>query len=126
MRKMSRANFLAGLPLASAGDIQETTFVGANNQNTPANVTGFAFAGTVRAFTALAAVTVDATSDLYEQFTIDGINRDGSWQIAVQAVGDESGVVFSITTGGQIQYISGDYAGFASLVIKFRAITITA
>jgi hypothetical protein len=43
--------------------------------------------------------------------------------MAQQSVGDESGVVLSITSGGQVQYTSADYAGFVAGVIRFRAIT---
>lgn len=112
------------LASASAGDIEETSFALADNQSTPANVTGFLFnPAVVRSFSALISVEVDATLDLFETFQIIGIQKAGSFDIAVSAVGDESGVVFSITSGGQIQYTSASYAGFVSGSIKFRAIT---
>lgn len=110
----------------SAGDISETSFSIANNQASAANVTGLAFAAAgVRGFEALATVEIDATLDLYETFTLIGINKAGSFDMAVSAVGDESGIVFTITTAGQVQYTSASYAGFVSGAIKFRAITTT-
>lgn len=110
----------------STGDIAPTSFSAANNQVSAANVTGFAFAnGTVRAFKAIVSVSIDATTDLFEQFTIDGIQKASSWEIAVSSVGDASLVVFSITNAGQIQYTSGNYAGFVSATIKFRAQALT-
>jgi len=45
--------------------------------------------------------------------------------MAVSSAGDESGVVFSITSAGQVQYTSANYSGFVSGKIKFRAITTT-
>lgn len=123
LRKMTRDNFV-GTPGASSGDISETSFGGANNQSTPANVTGFAFAnGTVRSFKAHGSIVVDATADLYEEFEIHGIQRGADWVISEARTGDTSQVEFTITTAGQIQYTSANYAGFVSLNIKFRAIT---
>jgi hypothetical protein len=43
--------------------------------------------------------------------------------MAQAGVGDESGIVLSITSGGQVQYTSASYAGFVSGAIKFRAET---
>jgi len=55
----------------SSGDISETSFSAANNQGTPANITGFAFAnGTVRSFKAIMSVYINATTPLYEVFEV--------------------------------------------------------
>lgn len=110
----------------SAGDIQETSFSAANNVAAPADVTGFAFANaTVRSFSALVSVSLDATADLFEEFHLQGIQKAASWNMSVDSVGDNSGITFSITSAGQIQYTSGNAAGFVSNTIKFRAITTT-
>lgn len=124
LKKVTYAEILAGVPKGSAGDIEETSFAGANDQLVLANVTGFAFSNAVvRSFTALVSVLVDADEDLYEQLTLNGIQKASGWDMAVTAVGDDSGVNFDITSAGQIQYSSPDYAGFSSMTIKFRAIT---
>lgn len=105
-----------------ANDIATTAFAAANNQVTFANVTGLAFAnGSVRSFKALVDVHVDATADLFETFEIIGIQRGADWQISSAAVGDDSLVDLQITTAGQIQYTSGNYTGFVSITIHFRA-----
>lgn len=123
LRKMTKANFV-GNQGASAGDINETSFSGANNQAAAADVTGFAFAnGTVRSFSAHVSILVDATADLYETYQIEGIQKAAGWDISQSSTGDDSNVNFSITSAGQIQYTSDNYAGFVSLTIKFRAIT---
>lgn len=112
------------LPVGSAGDISETSFSAANNQAAAADVTGLAFAaGTVRGFKALVSIEIDATLDLYETYELIGINKSGSFDMAQSAVGDDSGVLFSITNAGQVQYTSANYSGFVAGAIKFRAIT---
>lgn len=126
LKSMTRSSFLSGIATSSAGDINETSFAMANNQTIAANVTGLAFAaGTVRSFSALVSVAIDATADLFEQFHLQGINRGTAFSMSVDSVGDASGVTFSITSAGQVQYTSGNAAGFVSGAIKFRAITTT-
>lgn len=126
LRSMTRANFLQGVGGASAGDIQETSFSAANNQAVAADVTGLLFApATVRGFKALVTVSIDATSDLFETFELIGVNKGSSFDMAVSSVGDDSGLVFSITAAGQVQYTSTNIAGFVSNTVKFRATTTT-
>lgn len=123
-RKMTRANFLSGIPTASAGDIPETSFSAANNQASPTDVTGLAFAnGVVRSFDVQISVTIDATSDLFEVFHLLGVQKGASWDMSVDSTGDTSGIAFSITSAGQIQYTSTNEAGFVSNTMKFRAAT---
>ena len=106
----------------TTGDIAHTSFSAANNQSTVANVTGLAFAaGTVRGFRALVSVAINATTGLNETFDILGIKLAGGYVISTSSVGDDSGVVFSITSAGQVQYTSQNSAGFVSNTIKFRA-----
>lgn len=106
-------------------DIGENSFSAANNQATPASITGFAFANAnVRSFEAQVYVSVDATSDLFEAFRLIGIQRGSDWVLAATSVGDATGFVFSITSAGQLQYINNSYAGFVSAKIKFKASTL--
>lgn len=110
---------------AAVPAIPESTFIGADNQASPADVTGLAFSNaSIRSFTADIQVVVLATTNLYEKFTIHGIQRDADWVINQESMADVSGVIFSITNAGQIQYISDSYPGFTSLTIKFRATTL--
>lgn len=109
---------------SSTGDLNETSFAAANNQAAPANVTGFIFAnGTVRSFEANVSVEIDATADLYEEFTLKGIQKGADWEMSASSLGDTSGIVFSITSAGQLQYVSDNESGFVSSAIKFRSIT---
>lgn len=107
---------------STVGDIQLTSFSGANNQSSAANVTGLLFANaSVRSFKALVSVTIAATVPKYEAFEILGVQKGSSWDIYQTSAGDDSLVVFSIDNSGQIQYTSSNNAGFSSLAIKFRA-----
>lgn len=109
---------------SSLGDLNQKSFSLANNQSAAADVTGFLFSTTtVRSFTAFVSVFVDATSDLSEAFTLRGEYNGTSWDLAAVSNGDISQVTFSITNAGQVQYTSGNYSGFSSGTIKFRALT---
>jgi hypothetical protein len=113
------------VPLASAGDINETSFSAAESASN-SNVTGFAFANaTARSFKALVSVEINATASLFEAFEILGIQNGSGWYYDVMSVGDNSGFSFIVNSSGQIQYSSGTYAGFSSAKIKFKAITTT-
>lgn len=107
---------------AHVGDIAHTSFSAANNQISAASVTGLTFAaGSVRSFKAQVSVSIDATTDLNEVFELVGVQLASGFVMASSSVGDDSGVVFTITSGGQIQYTSANSAGFTSNTIKFRA-----
>lgn len=103
----------------SDGDLLETSFSFADNQAAAADITGFAFANaTVRSFKAQVSIVRGAT---YETYELMGIQKGASWDMSQEAVGDDTGVVFSITAAGQIQYTSTSTG--AGGTIKFRADT---
>ena len=105
-----------------AGDISLTSFSISNNQASAANVTGLAFSNaSVRSAQAHYSVFVDATANLYESGELLLIQKDSSWEIAQSYVGDLSGITFSVTSAGQVQYTSSNYSGFSTGIIKFRA-----
>jgi len=105
------------------GNINETSFSTNNNQAT-ADVIGLSFSNSVvRSFKALVSVEIDATSNLYEVFELQGIQRDFDWVMSQTSTGDSSNIAFTITSAGQVQYTSGNEAGFVSGTIKFTAQT---
>lgn len=110
----------------SVGDIfVEDSFSGANNQSSAANITDLVFSnGNTRAFKAWVTVIVDATTDLFAIYELEGIQRGSSWSMSSSYTGDNTSIVFSITSSGQVQYTSPSYEGFVSLTMKFRAITV--
>lgn len=110
------------VPTVSAGDINETTFAAANNQAVAANVTGLAFANaSVRSFKAQVSVAIDATGSLFEAFELLGVQHGTGWYMSVSSVGDNSGIIFSIDTTGQVKYTSTNVTGFVANDMRFRA-----
>lgn len=110
--------------LGASGDILETSFALLDNQITSIDITGFIFPNaTVRSFQAQASISISATSSLYEKVEINGIQKSSGWEISISSEGDSSEVGLTITSAGQLQYTTPNYAGFSSGVIKFRAIT---
>jgi len=105
----------------SGGDLLEQSFAVVNNIAVLTDITGFSFANaTTRSFEAQ--VSIDRSGDgLYEKFDIEGIQKAGSWDISVEAVGDDSGIEFDITAAGQMQYTSSNLTSGGTL--RFRAIT---
>lgn len=111
---------------ASTGDIGQTSFTAANNQASATNVTGLAFANaSVGGFTAFVRVALLATTSLYEYVELQGIQKGSTWEMTSKSTGDVSGILFTITTAGQIQYTSPNASGFTSLTFKFRALAVT-
>jgi hypothetical protein len=109
---------------SSPGDISEGSYSFSNSQVVPENITGLAFSNAVvRSFRAVVSVYIDADSNLYELYEINGIQKDSEWDISVSSSGDDAGISFSITSSGQIQYTSSSYAGFVSGTMKFKAST---
>lgn len=103
----------------------EKSFAGAQSASN-VNITDFVFTnGSTGAFDAWVYVKVEATSNLFANFHLRGVQRDSDWDLVQPYVGDSTGVTFNITAAGQIQYSSGSYAGFTALTIKFRALTLT-
>ena len=107
--------------IPNAGDVS-LTFTGGNNVVTPTNVTDLVFAPTINSADVFMSVVITATTNLYANFHIKLLNKSTLWDIAESYLGDETGVSFTITTGGQVQYTSASYPGFASLVLKFRTL----
>lgn len=106
------------------GDILPSSFNITNNQVAAANVTGFSFnSAAIRSFTAHVSVIINATTNKYETFNILGLQKNGSFDITIDGLGDNSGIVFGITSAGQITYTSTNNTGFTSGTIKFRALT---
>jgi len=117
--------FAAPTSNAGPGDITPSTFSFANNQSTAANVTGLAFANaTVGSFSALLRIQLLATTSLYGTVQLLGTQRGADWVLSSNYSGDETGLVFSITTAGQVQYQSTNATGFTSGTINFSATTL--
>ena len=114
---------VAGTSLTpNVGDtITSVTFNGGNNVSSPTDITGLSFSSGVWAFDVYIAARLVATTNNYVNFHLRGVNKGSSWELIKGYVGDDSGINFSITNGGQIQYTCPNYAGFVSLTLRWRA-----
>lgn len=112
--------------LKGPNDIVQTTFSLANNQTSPADITGLAFDITqVRSSVINYSIyRVTDSNELAEsgQIFIVYKNNAATWSLARQFFNDDSGITFSITNTGQVQYTSTNVAGTNySGIINFRA-----
>lgn len=125
LKSMTRANFLSGIAVNSAGDLNEGSFTGLTNNTADQVITGFTFNNAVvRSFKAQVSIFLDATTDQYTSFDLMGIQKGASWEMSEVYTGDTiSGFSFNITSLGQVRVSIGNIAGFSSAVIKFRATT---
>ena len=114
---------ISDLVTITTGDIPQTSFVIANNQSAPANVTGLAFAnGSIESAEVQYSIVINATTSLYESGFIHLIQQSGTWSIAQMANFDNTNVIFSVTNAGQVQYTSPSYTGYSSGKMQFRAL----
>jgi hypothetical protein len=98
------------------------TFNGANNVSIPSNITGMIFNNSVWGFDCYLSVRIEASTNLFVNFHIRGVNKNSSWEIIKTYVGDDTGIQFNITDFGQIQYTTPNYTSFTSIVFKWRAL----
>ena len=109
----------------SLGDISRERYAGINNNQTSVeNIIGFTFNASVRAFDAIVSVVILASSgNRYAYYNLKGIKKASNWVVNSSYVGDVTGVTFSITNGGQMQYTSTNVVGHTNGYVNFRAMT---
>ena len=108
-------------------DILESFFDLSNNQTTFSDIPGFSFdSTTVRSFTIygnIYRVYNSGASNVSEEYTLTGLNTGADWVIQQEGFG-ESGIVFDITSAGQVQYKSSNLTNHISSKIKFRGTAV--
>lgn len=105
-------------------DLLSGTFAAANNQATPANVTGLDLSSQLAARIELSA-RLDATANDFNLYTLEVYAVDSDYVIIQSQAGPNTlNIDFTITTLGQIQYTSDNYAGFVSLDFTWKIIPI--
>jgi hypothetical protein len=117
------------LVLKTTGEMNfSKAFVLTNNQAVAADITGaLATATAGRRVRLHYSIYRDATTDATESGTVDFSYTGAAWVGPVKKYnGDNAGITFSITAGGQIQYTSTDLAGHTASTIYFRLETIGA
>lgn len=121
-----RSALLSGAGIETVG---KTNFTIANNQTAAANVTGLLFSSTN---TQLAKIQYtidrsDATPTTAFQIGELAVYHDGSaWTLVLlDQAGDDAGVTFSVTSGGQVQYTSTNFSGGSySGSMAFKTISV--
>ena len=115
--------------IASGGGSTSTIdFTVANNQAAAANVTGLVFdKATVKA--AKVTYAIDRSTDSSNEQSVGELMivhdaTDDVWRINDTAVLDDTGVTFSITSAGQVQYTSDDLTG-TTYVGTLKAVSTT-
>ena len=110
----------------STGDINQTGFVASNNQNTPNDVTRFAFGNNVKSFIGMACITIETSTETLDNlYELKGLRTSSNWLLQSNTMGNNVGIDFTITNAGQIQYTSTNIDNWISTNIKFRATTTT-
>lgn len=100
----------------ATGTIPETSYA-ALTSPTPVSITGASFSNaTIRAFELI--MTVEDGTD-YAQYIVNGVQKGADWVIAQQTLGDDVGLALSITSAGQLEYISS-----ADYNLKFKTISV--
>jgi hypothetical protein len=109
------------------GDIgSEVSFTAGNNISSAENITGFAFDNAItRAFCCIISVEIvkSVGSNLYANFELKGIQKGASWVLNSSYIGDYTGIVFSISNSGQVEYTSSNQLFWTSTTMKFRGYT---
>lgn len=104
----------------------EIIFNGVNNQVIPADITGLTFSnGVTGSFIVQMYVKIIATTSLYAQVHLEGVQDSSGWYFIQNFVGSDPKLFFNITSSGQIQYTSSNYIGFSSMSMKFKARSIS-
>jgi len=104
------------------------SFTANNNVSSSENIVGLAFDNaTIRSFNATVTITVlkSTNQNLYESYTLDGFQTGSAWNLYTSHIGDNSGVLFSITNNGQVKYTSIDHTvDWISTTLRFNVSTI--
>jgi hypothetical protein len=117
--------------LKSSSDILETAAAININQTTPDSIQGLFFDSlTVRSFIVTGNITrTTSTAQKYEEFELRGLYQGPTlgWALQQESLSN-SGVTFSISSSGQVQYVSttvsGDPLTYSGL-IKFKAVALS-
>ena len=97
------------------------SFTPSNNNITPSNVVGLNFDNTyIRSFIVTLSANVTATSSLYETFVLEGVQLNSGWDLYISSYGDSTGITFSITNSGQVQYTTPNYSGFVNCIFRYQ------
>ena len=113
--------------LSGGGNIQVSTFSPINdNQSSASNITGLSFnTATASGFRVVYYVTRTSSNGTITEFgQLFGVfnSQSATWVLNKFGSAGDAGITFSITAGGQIQYVTTNHGGTGySGSIKFKA-----
>lgn len=113
------------LPALIPGLRNKTIFPFTNNQAAATDVTGVSMSAAAESAMEIRyAIKREGTADLYEKGKLEITYNGTAFDVVQEYMGDNSGVSFSVTAAGQLQYTSTDNPGSSSelmyiLVDKF-------
>jgi uncharacterized protein YjbI with pentapeptide repeats len=98
------------------------SFSANNNVASASNVTGLLFpSASVRSFVATLNINVSkAGGNLNEMVTLEGVQGDSGWSLFDTSLGEDTGLVFTIDSTGQVQYTSINHISWTSTTIRFE------
>jgi hypothetical protein len=98
-----------------------------NDVSIPSNVTGFSFSSSIRSFTSVISISIlrSVGGNLFQYITLEGHKTDNGWSLYTARTGDVTNVLFTITSDGQIQYVSGNQPNFISGTLRFTVSQIS-
>lgn len=99
---------------------QLISFAASNGVNIATPVTGLIFADE-RYFSIMVNVEINRLfgGNLNSLYELVGVKTDTSWSLEQTAFGDETGIVFTMDSSGQIYYQSPNYDYFASAIFTY-------
>ena len=81
---------------------------------------------TIRSFTMTINVSVLASSNLYDKYTIEGIyTPNAGWSINDSVIGDNTGITFSIDASGNILFFSPYFSSWSSTTLIYHIFAYT-
>lgn len=103
-------------------------FNASNNVITDTAITNLIFpSASYRSFSLLMSVALSASSNLYSQYTINGIQGASGWSIFTDIIGDVIDINFSInsTTGQMLYTAPTNYADWSRTLINYHATALS-
>jgi hypothetical protein len=124
--KSKQSDQLVSLNLNREDKMTEQIFTSSTNVvNTPADVTDLSFA-TSSAFICHVYISIVATTNAACMYELRGIkNGNGAWLLLQDKfMGDDMPIIFSISNGGQVQYVKAATGGHISTTMAWRVMSL--
>ena len=105
----------------NSGDILTSVLFNASNNVTDSQLTQIPNDDSVWGFDMYVSARLLASTNLYSNYHIRGVNKGTDWELITNYVGD-SILDFNITSDGIIRYSTQNFSGFTNLTLKYKII----